>query len=252
MSATLSFTGNSSILTSNFYPELVFDGRFTYSCALLEFTAYNSIPNITNENNLLYFLYRDDLNIDDNAIKLAGVQYVGEKYVNVYKIITPVGAYEYKDLIQYLIDKMRSVGVSFSLSVSEITSRASIYSSVELLFNRPNSVHSVLGFDDGVIPPYTTKDSERVVTITSLNVIAVECDIVSGSYTNGRRGYSIHEFAPAVQPGFKIIEVPKHIIYLPLNRSVISSIQIKVVDQDGNPIDFRGEKVTCRIHIKKD
>lgn len=55
MSVTLTFTGESSILTSDFYPELELDPTKSYSCGLLEFTTYNSIPNITRCNNKVYY-----------------------------------------------------------------------------------------------------------------------------------------------------------------------------------------------------
>lgn len=56
-SFTISLTGNSSQLSSSFFPDIVLDDRYTYSCGLLDFTAYQSIPNVTVKNNEIH-IYR--------------------------------------------------------------------------------------------------------------------------------------------------------------------------------------------------
>lgn len=245
MSATFTFTGNSSTLTSNFYPELEFDPAYSYSCGLLEFTAYNSIPNISNENNKLYFRTKSDLKKCAKANKVAT-----EK--EVYYVSVSSGAYEFADIIEYLMKIFKECSISFDIAVDEKTLRTSVKSSVELLFNRDDSIHRIFGFNDCIIKQSTATTSEKTVSISSLNVIAVECDIVSGSYINGKPGHSIHEFSPSSNHGYKIVEVPKNIVYLPIDRNNIQSIQIRIVDQDRKLINFRGEKITCRIHIKRD
>ena len=78
----------------------------------------------------------------------------------------------------------------------------------------------------------------------------IDCSIIDGSYVNGQKVYAIHEFFPAVAPGYKIIEIPKEIIYLPIRSNVIDNIQIRIVDQDGDLVDFRGETITVRLHLK--
>ena len=58
-------------------------------------------------------------------------------------------------------------------------------------------------------------------------------------------------FFPDVSPGEKIIESPRNLIYLPITSSgSIPRIEISVLDQNGDPIDFRGETITIRLHIR--
>ena len=57
------------------------------------------------------------------------------------------------------------------------------------------------------------------------------------------------QFFPAVSPGFKIIEIPTQVIYLPLTTKTINNIQIRIVDQDGTLVNFRGEVINMRLHI---
>lgn len=248
MSATATFTGTSSVLTSDFYPPMILDKKYEYSCALLEFTAYNSIANVTKKNQKLYY------NIEVPVVDIGDTAIVktNEKQYSVNYITVPTGAYEFKELTQYLNAEAKRLGFSLSVEVNKNTLKSKVKSSLELLFDRADSIHTILGFEKTTIDANTERISEHVIKITSLNTISIECDIISGSYTNGKRGHSLYEFAPTTEIGYKIVKVPEHIVYLPVNRHEISSIQIRIVDQDGNLIDFRGEKITCRIHIKKE
>lgn len=247
--ATFTFTGNSSILTSHFYPELQFDRSHSYSCALLELTTYNSIPNITNANNKLYFKSEKSIKVSSMITKLSETE-------NIYYIAIPTGSYEFTHIISHINNAFKEANISFTISVDTKTLKSSIKTTVELLFDRIDSIHRKFGFNDQIIKASKSlgqlRTSENTVSITSLNTIAVECDICVGSYNNGEPGHSIYEFPINVEYGYKIVEVPKHIVYLPINRYSIPSIQIRIVDQDGQLIDLRGEKFTCRIHIKRD
>ena len=62
--------------------------------------------------------------------------------------------------------------------------------------------------------------------------------------------HAIHTLFPAVPPGYKIIEIPTQVIYLPITVHTIDNIQLRIVDQDGNFVNFRGEIITIRLHIK--
>ena len=60
----------------------------------------------------------------------------------------------------------------------------------------------------------------------------------------------IHEFFPAVPLGYKFIKVPSQVIYLPVTVKSIDKLQSRIVDQDGDLVNFRGEFVTIRLRIK--
>ena len=61
----------------------------------------------------------------------------------------------------------------------------------------------------------------------------------------------LYNFFPTVGPGYKIVEKPINVVYLPLSSSQIMSIRIWITDQNNNIIDFRGESITLRIEIMK-
>lgn len=229
-SFTVTLTGNSSELSASFFPEILLDDKYDYSCGLLNFTSYQSIPNITYSNNKLYF--------NQN------------KTVSFIQI--PVGCYEVIDLLQYIKNKFTQMNISFDFEVNKNTLKTSLKCSVELLFDQQDSIHRIFGFTCKSISAKRLHESEDVIKISKLNVIRVECNIISGAYINGKLCHTIYEFAGnKVDVGYKLIEQPTYIIYLPVIPKRINYIQVSIVDQDGEPIDFRGEEITCRIHIKR-
>ena len=84
-----------------------------------------------------------------------------------------------------------------------------------------------------------------------MNSINIDCSIAEGSYLNGNPVHIIHQFFPSVAPGFKIIESPQNVIYFRVAPKVIDKIFIKMLDQEGELVNFREETITIRLHLKK-
>lgn len=228
-STTVTFTGNSSELSAIFYPTIELHDPYGYSCGLLDFTTYHSMPNINETNNTLTY-YKDAQSIEVIEI--------------------PVGSYEIEDVLKYLTEAMTKRGHRLEMKLNKNTFKVSLKCNMQLGFDFPSSIGHVLGFF-GTLGPDILWESSAPIRVTDLNIIRIECNIVGGTYINGKASHTIHQFTPNVAPGYKIVEVPRNIIYLPVVTNEISSIYLKFTDQDGNPIDFRGETVTCRLHIKQ-
>ena len=116
-------------------------------------------------------------------------------------------------------------------------------------FNHQNSLAKVLGFTG---TKYTEgfHESENVVNILRINSILV-IDIISGSYVNGTTKNTIYSFFPKVSPGYKIIESPVNLIYLPLTLDTIDSLTVSITDQYDHLLNLRNEKFTIRFHIRE-
>lgn len=229
-SITLSITGSSSQLHANFHPEIELDERYNYSCCLLDFFTYNSIPNIHEGNNKVYY----------------------EKSGSFEKIVIPVGSYEVVDILDYIVTSLRKKDVNFIANTSKNTMKCKIQCDTDIDFTRNDCIGSVLGFSKRILYKNEVHKSDHVVNIQQINSIRLDCDLTTGSFHNGKSTHTIYEFGLSVDPGYKINEQPKHLIYLPLVKRRINEVNISVVDQKGCLVDFRGEEITCRIHIKRD
>lgn len=231
-SITLTLTGTTSTLSANFHPEIELDKRFDYSCALLDFYTYNSIPNVHESNNKVFYMYKGQ--------------------AEIFEI--PIGSYEISEIAEYLNSYFASKRIKFELKGNKNTLKCIIECDRELTldFTMMGSIGPLLGFDERIVFDRDYHVSDHTVQITHITSIRVDCDLTTGSFHNGGSSHTLYEFSPSVSPGYKISEQPKNLIYLPIVRKRINTLNISIVDQDGQLVDLRGEKVTCRIHIKKD
>lgn len=224
MSFTITVTGNESELSADFNPVINLEGR--YEIGLTNFESFNAVPNIDEKNNKLYY----------------GVQ---NNYITI-----PTGSYEIQDLNE-IIKKMLPSKIDFRLSANNNTLKSLLYCNEQINFKLGNSFESLLGFDKEILPPNIEHESKNPVEIIKLNAINIECNIATGSYNNGELSHIIHQFFPSVPPGFRIVEIPHNILYFPIITNSINSITFKILDQDMNLINLRGETVSIRAHLRK-
>lgn len=252
-SITFTLTGDTSSLNSYFYPEIELDEESEYSCCLLDFFTYNSIANINEKNNKFYFIVTDarDFEYSVNNIESIHGWDNGDVVEFMYSIVVPVGSYEIDEIIEFLNKEFKKQDVNIKITCDKNTMKCCINSELIVDFTPNDCIGSVLGFSKKRLPKGENK-SNKLIDIQHINNLRIDCDLVTGSFHNGKNTHTIYEFYPNVDPGYKISEHPKHLIYLPVNRRRISTVNISVVDQDGRLIDFRGEQITCRLHIKRD
>lgn len=235
-SHTVSISGNTSTLRTSLFPALRLKRNKSYEIALLDFTTYNSIPNITEGINNKLFYYENE------AQKTTG------KYSEVS---LNTGCYEIDDIntrFQELLGKD-----NIEIKSNDNLLRVELKSKYYIDFSKPGNIGSLLGFPtqtSSILAPNKLHVGSDIVNINKVNSINISCNIVDGSYKNGEKLHDLHTFYPSVAPGFKIVERPHNLVYLPLNTSYISDIVVTVSDQSGNDIDFRGETISLRLHIK--
>lgn len=227
MSITLSLSGNKSVLTTDYFPPIQL--KEDYVCGLIDFHTYHSIPNVDQDNNLFH---------------------IGDK-----KLELPIGSYEFDDISEYLriayADVTKDVDTYININANSNTLQVELYSSKEkIYFDKERSIGQMLGFSKRVLEPGKIHRSDQSLMITQNNIVRIECSIVSASYINSTPAHTLHEFAICVAPGYKIDEIPQNMVYLPVTTRQISSITLRIVNQDGVLVNFRGENISVRLHLK--
>lgn len=220
-------TGNSSVLTSTTQHAMELGNKDDWECALVSFNAYNSIPNVEEGVNNV-FVY-------------------GEKKK---KIHLPEGSYEINDINEYIKSHLEK-GEKIEIIANNNTLKCEIKSNQQIDFTAPTSIASLLGFDHEILPPNKRHASPHPVSIMKVNAILIDCNIARGSFINGVEGHTLFQFSPNVAPGFKIEKTLENRIYMPVNTDRIQVITVRILDQEGRLINFRGETITVGIHVRR-
>ena len=233
-------SGNQSSFNIIFNPKIELDMKKVYEIALVNLETYYSFPNIDDSNNI--FVYSHDQ---------------GQTWT---KIKIPTGSYEIDNLNQTIRFEMEKVGhydevnqesyINIAANSNTLKSILIIGQGYQVDFNQPNNLSKVLGFT-GKKYIEGFHESEKSVNILSIDSIFVNIDIIDGSYVNGKTKNTIYSFFPDVAPGFKIIESPVNLVYLPILPYTIQNLSLSITDQDENLLNLRGEKLTARFHIRE-
>lgn len=226
MSLTLTLSGNDSTLHTDYFPPIELSKYHDYVCGLVDFQTYNSIPNVDNSNNLFH---------------------IGDEIIEI-----PIGSYELDDIANYITNYLNRKKSSYQVDIraNNNTLKSLISANVPIYLNQDRTIGSLLGFSKKELIANQLHMSDLTIDINKVNAIRIECSIVSGAYINNSHMHTIHEFSTVVGPGYKIVEVPRNVIYLPVNVKQITSVTLKIVDQNGQLLNFRGETITARLHLK--
>ena len=165
------------------------------------------------------------------------------------EIEIPVGCYEITQVEDYLKEQLGDE--SITLTANMPTSQCVLESNFEVNFKKRNTIGPLLGFDSVILPAGKKHYSNLPVKITKVTSVLEDCNLVTGSYLIGVPGHVLHQFAATTPRGYKIVEVPANVIYLPVNTSFIDNVTVRLSGQDGKLLNLRGITVTVRLHLKQ-
>jgi len=229
---TITLNGNSSNLSCDFFPPIEV-GENARIC-LLSLQTNNSIPNINDQCNRIGF-----------------VRLNSEKLLIKEVITIPTGSYELSELEAIIKRMLTNTEITFELKANNNTLKCEMKCNNIVDFSTDNSIGPLLGYrTDKLYDADVQHESDSLVNMTKINCIYVESNLVTGSFNNGKPCHILHEFYPNVPPGYKIIEIPKHLVSYSLNCGTINGISLALKDQDGRLIDLRGEPISIRVLIR--
>lgn len=221
-------TSTKSEFTIDFHPPIDLE-KTERQIAFYSLATSNSKPNVTEKNNSF------------EAIKGAE-----KKLIRI-----PVGNYSYKSIARHI-----KAASGAKVLPNEATGKSSIEipQGVVINFNVENSLASILGFEKNQYK-YTglLQESENMICISRYNDLFVGCSVATGSWDNGKLANTIYSFYPDVPAGSKVIERARQLLFLPFadsRKEKLDSMTIRITDQDGNLVDFRGELITITLCLK--
>ena len=224
-------SSNLTIFNTKFNPPIHLNKDSSYEIALVNLETYYSYPNIDSSNNTLHFVKHDK----DFSVRI------------------PIGSYEIDDLNKTFADKLKREGhgkvVTFTPNLNTLKCVIKVEDGYQIDF-RKSELGALLGFGKNIYSKGYHK-SKFPININKISSIFINIDITSGSFVNGTTKPVIYSFFPEVSPGYKIVENPHNLVYLPISTDIIDHINTKITDQDFNELNSRGENITLRFHIRE-
>ena len=216
-----------------------------FKIAVTFLSGYNGIFIIRSENNKFYFL--KSITDDDE---------------DLIQIVIPQGAYEIelldKEIKRIVIDQEHYTAVNYPFKIQP--SFSTLGSIIEIstqgpvsTFTPDDSIGKLLGFNKTTIYEKYNLSPPKPVDIISFDNIFIETDIAKSMIFRGKRTGIIHNFTMDVNPGHKYIEKFRGGVqwYMMESKDNISSINLKLKNENGNLVSFNGQSVTFRLSIKE-
>ena len=158
------------------------------------------------------------------------------KFYYENKVLTiPDGSYEIEDIEKYLQLKLGEKGGEklITLLPNNNTLQCELSCKYSVDFTPKDSIGKLLGFSAKVLQ------------------VRIECNVITGAYYGSKLSHTLFEFSPDVNPGYAINIFPSNVVYLPVNVKTIDNITLKILDQQGQAVNFRGEPILVRLQLKK-
>ena len=106
-----------------------------------------------------------------------------------------------------------------------------------------NSFGELLGFEKIIIGENAntenTTESIKVVEITLIKNVSVECNLAGSSYLNGKKTNILYRFTIPDPLGYDLEINPKIIIWLSLSTKSFNSVSFRLVDDKGKLLNLR-------------
>src|SRR5436190_19973667 len=182
-SFTFSITDNKPVLRCTLDSALRLDPRRKWEAALLDFTTFNSIPNISENNNNIFHYYKQDPTVKEGTTSVSETEDKSESTPEVRErrkteentphiletVILKTGSYEIEHINKEL---QKSLGKeNISLRANNSLLKCELKSRYYIDFSQEHSIGALLGYpsDTPILEPNKTHTSTNPVDIIKVN-----------------------------------------------------------------------------------
>jgi hypothetical protein len=211
--------------------QMEFKEDSTYYVSLIEMTGTSFFPNVTESNNKFY-------------------------YITAGKTITltvPTGAYDvtdYNDFVCMSVPKITGDKNPINISLHSPTGKViiTLATGYKIDFTKANTFREELGFESVVLTD-PENISPNMADVVKVEKVYVSCDICSGSNLNGKDTNIIFSFANTKKYGYPLAFTPQKRQPKLLLIKSFNKITFSFADEDGNPVDFLGSRMSIAVEI---
>ena len=152
--------------------------------------------------------------------------------------------------------------MKISVSIDEKIYKSDLGINQTLLFTDKSFFYTILGFTQSHSYPLDdvdgfyqliagSCDSEIPINNTSIDKVRLKCKCIDWSIVNGVRESILYSFALSSQPGHKIYNKPKVMLFKKINKPVLSHQTFHLEDDDHKPVVFNGELISLIFQLTK-
>ena len=219
-------------------PTNVYEGKI----GLKSFVTYNNIANVEeNVNNRL-------------RIKVPG----SEKY-ETFSLET--GIYEVASMNKQMQEfitrkhpKLKDIKENFNLIGNDATQKAEFIFKADgygVDFNIQGSLHKLLGFkSDDKFENRGRYIAQKIVDIVKVTQLVFNTNITESNYINEHQVPFIYNCSIDVPAGYRLMREIDNVSYKTLTTNQISTIRVWITDQNGAPVDLRGDELLVTLSLK--
>ena len=216
--------------------------------ALMVLETYNTIPNVTSQNNKFLYDGNKVLELDPGSYEIADIiEFLEQKLNPSYDDIDEIlRSFETPD--SKAQNKQEKV---ITVLEKRATFQIQIQCKYAIDFAKKGSIGRILGFAPRILEPDKQHTSDFRVKLFEIDTILVSTNVTGNWYYNNKHTHSIYQSVIGAPPGNRLNIQPKHLIYFPIITRNLDGIVFKIADQNHNIIDFAGGFITLCAHIRR-
>ena len=175
-----------------------------------------------------------------------------------WKTITiPDGNYSAQELNDFIQKEMRDAGdydsvndeYYITLEPNFSTNKIKIFISnatYRVDLSASNNPSTLLGFTEKVVT--STETGSTIADFSGgINSWLLHCDLTSASFLNGKSSDTLLTFTPNVPSQASLDVEPRNITFAQVNKEIISSIRIRLTDENDVTLDLNGEETVVHL-----